>query len=237
MSEEARERKRQLMARKLAAATGRHMPGAPRAAAPSKPPPREATPETRKQALRGLASSLKETATFTGGVDLAQRYLEEAKRLEEAGNLVQAANALRLAVALAPDRRDVHEQHDRVARLVARDLADDYAKQAEYEEQNEKWADAALSWARVCEGRPHDGQAHLRAAKCLFQLGKDLQKAKSFAQRAVELLPDEAESHKQLGLVYHAAGMKLNARRALELAIELDPKDEMVENLLRELSK
>ena len=39
-----------------------------------------------------------------------------------------------------------------------------------------------------------------------------------------------------LGKVYIAAGLKLNARRVLQAAAKMDPSNEMVENLLRDLA-
>jgi curved DNA-binding protein CbpA len=225
--------RRQLMARKLAAASGRSVPGH------SSIPPARRTPAggSKKQVLRSLASSLKATAEFTGGVDLAQRYVEQAKRQDEEGDRVAAANSLRLAVALAPDRRDIADLHAEMAFEVAKGLAETYIAQANYEENNHKWADAGLSWAKVCEGRPREVLPHVKAALCMVRASGDLRRAKDFAQRAVDLDPDNFDAQKTLGLVFHAAGMAKNARRALEAAYALDSRDEMVENLLRELKK
>ncbi len=116
-------------------------------------------------------------------------------------------------------------------------MAEDYAKRAKYEENNGKYADAALSWAKVAEGRPEDVFPHWRAAHCILKAEGDMKKARGFAQRAVELDPTEFDAHKTLGLVFHAAGMLDSARRALLDASTLDSSDEMVENLLRELNK
>jgi len=218
------------MARKLAAAAGRASPS-------MRPKTQRPPPASKKQVLRGLATSLKATAAFTGGVDLAQRYLEQAKRQEEDGDMVAAENSLRLAVALAPDRPDVTDEHDRVAFDVAKELADTYVSQANYEENNQKWADAALSWAKVCDGRPREVLPHWKAGFCMLKASGDLKRAKDFAQKAVELNPDDFNAQKTLGLIFHAAGMGSNARRALEVASALDSRDEMVENLIRELKK
>jgi len=223
--------KRELMARKLSAAAGRTAPSM-RPRKTERPPPAD-----RKQVLRGLATSLKATAAFTGGVDLTQRYLEQARRHEEDGDLVAAENSLRLAVALAPDRADVTDEHDRVAFDVAKELAETYVSQANYEENNQKWADAALSWAKVCDGRPREVLPHWKAGFCLLKADGDLRRAKDFAQKAVDLNPDDFNAQKTLGVIFHAAGMGSNARRALQLASALDSRDEMVENLLRELKK
>ncbi|MBW2462464.1 MAG: DnaJ domain-containing protein [Deltaproteobacteria bacterium] len=244
----ARDTKRRLMARKLAAAAGRQLPGQGRSVPPgyraSQPPRRSSKappgassgpPPDKNHVIRGLATSLKMSAVHTGGVDLAQRYLAHAKRDEKAGDLVSAANYLRLATALAPERADLSAYHDRIAKELAVELADTYKAQAAYEEKNGKWAEAALSWGKVCDGRPNDPQAHWKAALGLLKAGGDLSRAKKYAQRAVDLDDASFDAKKTLGLIFHGAGMPESARRLLEAAMALDPRDEMVENLLREL--
>ena len=74
-----------------------------------------------------------------------------------------------------------------------------------------------------------------RAVTALLQDGSDLRKARELAQRAVDLRPKNMVGHRILAQVYIAAGMKLNARRELDADLKLDPKDEIVKNLLREV--
>lgn len=233
------------MARKLAAAAGRRLPGQKSSLPPGasqRPRSSRSTagagqrqPADKGQIIRGLATSLKMSAAHTGGVDMAHRYVAEAKREEKGGDLVAAANYLRLAIALAPERQDVAAYHDRIAKAVAVDLADTYVAKATYEEKNGKWAEAALSWGKVCDGRPNDADAHWKAARGLFRAAGDLSRAKNYAQRAVDLDAINFDAKKTLGLIFHGAGMPESARRVLAEAKALDPRDEMVENLLREL--
>ncbi|MFW5876824.1 MAG: DnaJ domain-containing protein [Myxococcota bacterium] len=237
--------RRQLFAQRLAAVTRRSSAGPPAGrpsippGAPSSVPPHIASPsEDRRAVLRGLAQSLQQASRHTGsGGGQLPRALEEARRAEAEGDLVEAANALRLAVALAPGDVEVQREHDRVHRRLAKGLAESFEKQARYEEQNEKWADAALSWVRVVEGRPDQPEPHRKAALALVRGGGDLRRARDLAQKAVDLEPSAAQNRAVLGQIYRAAGMKLNARRELEEAAKLDPKDEIVKNLLRELDK
>lgn len=247
-TEAGRQRTRELTARRLAAATGRPLPSARPAAPPSAPPPTASTapqaPVTAKAErasdrhrdvlLRGLATSLRQAAAFTGGVDRLGRYVQEAKAAEADGDLVSATNALRLALAMAPDRADIKQDHDRLRRALAISLADSYAKQAEYEEKAGRWDSAAISWGKVAEGRPTDPEPARRAALALIEAGGDLHRARRLAQTAVELAPRDVQSRIALGRVYLAANLKLNALRELEAALELDPADEMVKNLLRQ---
>ena len=186
--------------------------------------------------MKGLAGSLKQAASHTGGVDKATLYTEQAREAEEEGNLLAAVNALRLAVALSREAPQIVAEYDRVRRLHAADMADAYEKQATYEARMGRHAEAALSWSKVCEGRPGDGQAHLNAAKSLLSADGDLSQAKRFAETAQQLLSATPDVHRTLGRVFEQAGMKLNARREYEAALRLAPDDEEVKQLLKDLS-
>lgn len=231
--------RRQLFARRLTAA---RRPGAsaPPASEPaphvSSMPPRIVPPsEARREVLRGLAQSLKDSARHTGGHGDLDESLQEARRAEAEGDLVEAANALRLALALAPDDAEIQQEYERVHHRLAKGLAETYEKQALYEENNGKWAAASVSWKRVAEGRPGDAEPHRRAAQALLQAEGDLRLARNFAQKAVDLQPNNVRNRVVLGQIYRAAGMNQSALREAERAATLDPDDEIVKNLLREL--
>lgn len=164
-----------------------------------------------------------------------KRHVVAAKRAEKEGNLADAANSWRTALSLAPDRRDLKQEYDRVNAVLAGELASTYEEQAKYEQRHGKWAEAALSWAHVVEGRPDDPVPARRAAECLMEAKGDLHKAAELAKKAVELAPEHIGCMRTLAKVYIAAGLGLNAKRVLQRAAELDPDDEIVENLLREL--
>ena len=74
-----------------------------------------------------------------------------------------------------------------------------------------------------------------RLAQALLKADGDLHRARKYAESAVELEPSDVANRTVLARVFLAAGMKLNAKRELEKAVKLDPKDEMVKNLLREV--
>ncbi|MGE0790974.1 MAG: DnaJ domain-containing protein [Sandaracinaceae bacterium] len=229
MSPEGQARARELMAKKLRGATRRSTPAKPAAASPS------VAPIGRDNVLRGLARSLKDTAAHTGGLDPVRRHEMAADRALREGNLADAASALRLALTLAPERSDLRSQHARINADLAAELASSYEEQAMYEQRHGKWAAAALSWAKVFEGRPNDAEPARRAAECLLEANGDLHHARVLAQRAVDIAPEDVPSLRALARVYIGAGLALNARRVLQKAQTLDPDDKMVENLLRDL--
>lgn len=210
----------------------------PPAASSSQPPPRSRPPSSKsskEDLLRGLASSLKQVARVTGGVERVERHLADATTAEESGDLVGAVNALRLALALDPEREDIASKMEKLRKRLTTDLADTYEKQALYEEEQENWEAAARSWAKVTEGRPGKAIAPRRAAEALLKADGDLRKAKDFAQMAVDLQPNSVPNRLVLAQVFIAAGMSVSATKELDEAARLDPKDEMVKNLQRQL--
>lgn len=169
------------------------------------------------------------------GSDRVRRLQLQAERAERDGNLTEAAHLLRQALAEDPERESIQAHHDRIEGELAAELADSYEEQAIYESKHGKWGAAALSWSKVAAGRPEDPEALRRAADALLKAKGDLHKARDFARRAVDQAPEDVRCMRVLARVYIEAQLPLNARRILERAAELDPKDQIVENLLRDL--
>jgi Flp pilus assembly protein TadD len=69
----------------------------------------------------------------------------------------------------------------------------------------------------------------------LLESSGDTKQAVRLAQRAVDLEPNNVFAIRTLGRAFMAAGMTLNAKRELERAVALDPRDEATKALLKEL--
>lgn len=198
--------------------------------------PHSISPDQRHSLLTGLAQSLKQVAAVTGGgTDRATRHVAEAKKAEQEGNLVAAANSMRLALAVGGESPELRADYTRVRTQLATSLAENYERQAQYEERSGKLAAAAASWIKVCEGRPTDVLAHTHAARLLASARGDLHEAKRMALRATELGPTVTIARRVLGEVYLAAGLLRNAKREFQTAAKLDPADEIVKNHLKDL--
>lgn len=189
---------------------------------------------SREELLRGLAGSLRSAARITGGVDKATEQLRAGEEAEARGDLLSATNAYRLALSLN-DSPENQARYTRVKSQLAADLADKYQKQAKYEEGMQQWGAAALSWKKVCEGRPHSVEPLRRAAYAILQAGGDLKHARDLAQSAVNLMPTHVKCRVTLARVYISAGMQKSALGELREAAKLDPSDEIVKTLLRDL--
>jgi curved DNA-binding protein CbpA len=205
-------------------------------AAPSRPPP--PTPEQdqqrRRSVIDGLRNSVRASAMVSNPKNPLAGYLAKAKNAELAGDVLLAASQLQLALGLEPNNADLIAEYERVSAAVARNLADNYEKQANYEEKTGNWQAAARSWMRVSDGRPRDAEPARRAAEALLKASGDLHHAQRYAQKAVGLQGNSAANLTALARVYLAAGLKLNALRELEKAARIAPGDELVNNLLRE---
>ncbi|MEM7606406.1 MAG: DnaJ domain-containing protein [Myxococcota bacterium] len=231
--EERRRLKRELYRRRLAARTDRRISTQGKRPSGTQPRTPEASP-SRQDLLRGLAGSLRSVARLTGGVDRSVAQVRAARKAEAEGDLVAATNALRLAVSLNDDPK-VRAEYERVRSALAVSLADSYEKQAKYEESNEKWGAAALSWNKVADGRPNSVEPLWRGARAILRAGGDLKHARELAQEATKRMPDSASARATLAAIYLEAGMKESAKREAESAAKLDPGHEMVKTLLDRL--
>jgi tetratricopeptide (TPR) repeat protein len=203
---------------------------------PPAAPVSQPAPEQRRQGvLDGLRSSILASSAMSGTPQAQmQSHVKRAKDAEQAGDILLAASQLQAALAIDPNAQEVLAEYDRVSKVVARNLAGNYEKQALYEEKTGNWDAAARSWARVSDGRPEDDNAARRAAEAMLKATSDLHRAQKYAQKAVSLDGRSLPNLTVLARVYLAAGLKLNALRELEKAAHLAPNDEMVNNLLRE---
>ena len=227
------QRKRELLQRKLGGRS-RQPPGRSR---PVRSIPAPTVKVGRKTALRDLTRSLKQTAGLTGGVDRAEQHIDNARVAEADGDLAAAANALRMAIALDSGRADLQEHYQRVNSHLRVELLDIHREQAKYEEDNNLWSAASISWAKVAEASPDDPVAPRRAAKALMNAGGDLRKSRDFALRSLELAPDSLETRLLLARIYIGAGMDHSAAKELDEAAKLDPGHEMVKNLRQQLGE
>ncbi|MFA9469515.1 MAG: DnaJ domain-containing protein [Deltaproteobacteria bacterium] len=225
------QRRRELLERKL----GGRPQGPARRGRPVRSMPAPTAKVGQKTALRDLTRSLKQTAVLTGGVDRAAHHIENARVAEADGDLAAAATALRMAIALDSNSAELQQHYQRVNSHLRVQLLDIHREQAKYEEDNNLWAAASISWAKVAEAAPDDPLAPRRAAKAIMAAGGDLRKARDFALRSLELASDSLETRVLLARIYIGAGMDASAAKELDEAAKLDPGHEMVKNLRKQL--
>jgi len=94
---------------------------------------------------------------------------------------------------------------------------------------------AARAYARASEHDPHRPDAAYEAARWLLKAGHPLTEARGFALRAVTLRADDLPSHLVLAEICIRMGMGSVARRHLEAALKLDPRNAEAKALLRQV--
>jgi len=226
--DEALRLRREALARKL---TG----GAPRAPTPAVPiRPKEPDPEAAQRAAQALRLR-HETAVGEAKRQQLRRYLEVGRQALESQDHAGAANAYRIASSLEPDDPQVQATCTEALRRAATALADGYWKQATYEEGQERWSEASLSYAKVCAGRPDDALAHERVAYTTLRSGSSVRRAVEFARKAVELAPKSPEFRITLARAYLAAGLAKSCHGELDRATELGTSSPKVQTMVAQV--
>lgn len=207
---QAEKTRREALARRLLGGSSKRIP-AVKPSAPAIPAVRPSAPPTptpRHIGVETLISSARAAATK--------------------GDLVMASTRARLAAKM--DARFLPEAEDLTRRAHAA-MADGYVKQARFEESEERWGAAAISWVKASEGKPNDPQIAERAANALRLAKGDLHRAVRLAELAARMRANDAAFRLTLAEVYTDAGLLKRARTELDHALRLDPREPRAKSL------
>jgi curved DNA-binding protein CbpA len=164
-----------------------------------------------------------------------ERYLLAAKVALERKDSAAAANAYRLAAALAPDDETIIRKAAEIQRTASNELSDGFVKQADYEASQNRWVEAAASYANGCRSRPDDARLHERVAFATLKSGQNARKAVDYARRAVKLAPQVSEYRVTLVRAYIAAGLETSARAEVERLAEAAASDAKLREAVTQL--
>ncbi len=161
-------------------------------------------------------------------------YDEGIKKLLD-NNFVGAATSLKLALSFDPDNEEYKSKYEVASNRAKELMAERFYKQARFQESVGRWKSAASLYVRAADHYPI-AEYLSRAANALL-MTDDISLAQEYANRGVELEPDNAEAKITLAKVYIEAGLPKNAKRELEAAIHLDSENELAKAMLREIRK
>ncbi len=224
--EEVLRQRREALARKLSG--GRRPPSVSSMAAVRPTEVDQAALERAAEAMRVR----QEAAAAEANRAQVKRYLDAGRAALDQKDYAGAANSYRIAASLAPEDDALQATCNEALRQAAAGLADGYWKQAIYEEGQERWAEAALSYSKVCAGKPDNALAHERVADTTLRSSTNARRAVEFARKAVELEARKPEFHVTLARAYLAAGLEKSAQGELDRALELAPKDARIAALV-----
>jgi curved DNA-binding protein CbpA len=210
------------------------MPAAP--AAPSAPAPPAAAgagaaarPRRPLPPLHPLAQLLAERRSK------AKSFFEAGMAAHREERWLEAAGSLRLAIAFDPTNAAFRERFGEVQTRAHAIRFEQLVKEAESALTYKDRLEALRVYEEALHYKPYDARVNHTAARLAWLVASDLRKAKEYAGRACEAEPDNAEYRKSLGLIYKAAGLRANARRELERAVRLNPKDAEARSELKSL--
>jgi tetratricopeptide (TPR) repeat protein len=150
------------------------------------------------------------------------------------GKFSQAANDLQVALSLDPRNAElvtlVADARRKAGAVRAADL---YDRGVSAEVMGRPQA-ALAAYREALEADPGNVRAGAAAARVALALG-DVGEARARAEALVRANPGAALAHEALGAVLEAEGQKKEARRALERALELDPRLESAKERLKKL--
>jgi len=214
LSPEAERARREALARRLlGGGSSRRMP----ATSTSTPSMQATNPSTTPP---GRVSPTPPTPT--GNRVGVETLISSARNAEKTGDLVSASMRMRLAAKI--DAKYAAEADDLTRRAHAA-MAEGYVKQARFEESEERWVAAAISWTKAHEGRPNEPEIAERAANALRRAGGDLHKAVRLAEAAARLRPHELRYRVTLIETYIDAGLVKRARAELDNVLRVAPSD------------
>ena len=152
----------------------------------------------------------------------------------EAGRLAEAANDLQLAAGLDPGNAEIQALAADARRRAATRRASGLYEEALAAERSGRRGAALAAYREALGSDPRHARAAAGASRVALELG-ELDAARAHAEAAVRAGPDVAAAHEALGAVLEARGAKKDARRALERALELDPRAEGAKERLKRL--
>jgi curved DNA-binding protein CbpA len=162
----------------------------------------------------------------------AKSFFEAGMAAYAEGRWLEAAGSVRLAIAFDSRNAVYKSRFVDVRQKVAEVRFEQLTKEADGAMTFRDRADALKLYEEALHYKPFDAQVNHTAA---WLVADDPRRAKEYAVRACEVEPDQPEYRKTLGMIYKAAGLKANARRELQSALRLNPKDDEARAELKSL--
>jgi tetratricopeptide (TPR) repeat protein len=163
-----------------------------------------------------------------------QDLIARGKAALASGDFASAANDLLLAQGMDPKNPEVGLLAAEAKRKATAARANSLYEKGLQAEALGNWPAALALFREALEGDATHVRAASHATRAALAAG-DLAGARSLAEAALKVGPRTGAAWEALGLVLDAEGSKKEARRALEKAIELDPRLETAKERLKKL--
>ncbi len=163
-----------------------------------------------------------------------QEFVRRGKEAFAEGKFNAAANDLTLAQGLDPRNPEVAALAAEARRKAGATRANDLFEKGLGAEVVGNWTSALARYREALESDPAHVRAAAHGARAAIALG-DVATARALAEAAMKAGPRTGIAHEALGLVLDAEGSKREAKKALEKALELDPRLDNAKERLKKL--
>ena len=194
-------------------------------------PEREARREQDRQRRRRLTGANPVLARQRR----ARGFFESGVKQMEAGTWLAAAASFKLAITFDETDAEYQRRYEEAVDKSRSQTGEGYFKRALFEESVGRLDAAGQLFARAADVFPC--APYLQKAARAMLWAEDLNKAKEYATKAVQVDPTSADARLSLARVCLAAGLKKNARREVDMALRLDPKSQEAQDLLKEIRR
>lgn len=167
----------------------------------------------------------------------AGRVAELMKRGQEgmaAGQHAQAANDFLLVASLDPSNREAAALAAECKRRSTAAKAQELMEKAAASEALGQWGQAVLAYRAALQLDAAHLKACIYGSRAAISQG-DGGAARELAEQGVRAAPRNGAAHEALGVAMEALGQRAEAKKALERAVELDPRLETAKERLKKL--
>ncbi len=165
----------------------------------------------------------------------AKEFYEAALALEAEGKLMEARRQAQMAVAYDPKPTEYVALVERISDLAVDHRIAPILKRAKYHESMTQWDEAMEYLSEAVRVAPDNGTARLRLAYNMLMARQDIDEVMRHAQKAVVLVPEDAEAHYVAGRCCEAKDMEKNAKKHYEEALRLRPNFQDAKKRLNKL--
>jgi tetratricopeptide (TPR) repeat protein len=160
--------------------------------------------------------------------------MKHGREMLAAGQFVQAANDFQLVVGLDPGNTEAGPLAVTARKRALETRVNECLEKAHAAETMGSWQGALAAYRAAIEIDPGHVRSMVLASRAALQVG-DAGSALGLAEQAIKAQPRSAVAHEALGLALEAGGQKGDARKALERAVEIDPRLESAKERLKKL--
>ena len=200
-------------------------------------PPRELT---KLERLRARMPYKLPSSLLADREQRAREFWEAAQRSVNQSRFIEAASSVRLAIAFDPFndvyRSGFGDVQVRAVEMKAEALMAEAEGAAAGLVDRKQSAELLRLYEEALLYRPHAPDLNERAARAAIQC-EEYTKALEYGERALDHSPEVASHHVTIALVHRGRGNFGHAVKALEKAVELEPKNQEASMLLATLRR